>query len=339
MKTLTIIGNGFDLGHNLPTGFDDFINSNRFKYSNKYEMFKNGENSWREVEKIYEHQLLKIIQNRSWQDVSEIVENIVQDYGLSKYGEVDFYNFNSDIFEDEFAEVETFISILTEFELDFQAYLKQHCGGRQLKKVIPRKSIGKILGLSARIISFNYTETVETVYGINTVEHIHGSVTDAISIGSGALDFAKESLVDYDYPNIKHCRKDKYGLQEMMFYYDYDDDGNRVENAFIKRFFDEVAFETGKRENELFTLLDVKNKDALESRIQTISSLNNETYDEVYIIGHSLGEADLSVFNAINKNANVVYFYHMTNELTRVQQTLNDLGLNYRLVSDEYIFI
>ena len=30
MKILTIVGNGFDLGHHLPTSFDDFIQSKVF---------------------------------------------------------------------------------------------------------------------------------------------------------------------------------------------------------------------------------------------------------------------------------------------------------------------
>ena len=30
MKTLLLIGNGFDLGHGLPTRFDDFIDSNPY---------------------------------------------------------------------------------------------------------------------------------------------------------------------------------------------------------------------------------------------------------------------------------------------------------------------
>ena len=39
MNKLVIIGNGFDLGHNLPTQFKNFIESNE-KYLQKYKIFK-----------------------------------------------------------------------------------------------------------------------------------------------------------------------------------------------------------------------------------------------------------------------------------------------------------
>ena len=45
-----------------------------------------------------------------------------------------------------------------------------------------------------------------------------------------------------------------------------------------------------------------------------IATLGEEHYDRVYIIGHSLGEADYSVFDAINKDAEVVCFYYSEGE-------------------------
>lgn len=50
MKTLVIIGNGFDLGHFLPTRISNFIHSNKY-FSKKYEIFKGTD--WNEVESNY----------------------------------------------------------------------------------------------------------------------------------------------------------------------------------------------------------------------------------------------------------------------------------------------
>ena len=88
---------------------------------------------------------------------------------------------------------------------------------------------------------------------------IHVQLEDAIAIGCSALDCAKESMVDFEYPSIDSFEKRKYGLQEMMGYYEYDDEGNRFERTFIKRFFDEVAVSV--KENELFSILVEKRKD------------------------------------------------------------------------------
>lgn len=87
MNILTIIGNGFDLGHGLPTSFDAFIQSNPSVYPKKYATFRGGEGTWTRVEWYYGKQLCKILAERSWHDVTEVVEQIISDYGLNEYGE------------------------------------------------------------------------------------------------------------------------------------------------------------------------------------------------------------------------------------------------------------
>ena len=61
MNKLVIIGNGFDLGHNLPTQFKNFIESNE-KYLQKYKIFK-GEN-WNNMEENYKNLVIDIMKNR-----------------------------------------------------------------------------------------------------------------------------------------------------------------------------------------------------------------------------------------------------------------------------------
>ena len=101
MKILTIIGNGFDLGHSLPTAFDKFIYSNPAIFPSKYAIFKDGDGTWKMVEALYGEQLCEILNKRSWHDITEVVEQIIRNYGLNEYGEVDYFNFSSDAFEDE----------------------------------------------------------------------------------------------------------------------------------------------------------------------------------------------------------------------------------------------
>ena len=138
------------------------------------------------------------------------------------------------------------------------------------------------------------------------------------------------------YPTIDKFGRDKYGLQELAGYYDYDDEGNRYPNFFIEQFFNQVASSAKEREDEVFSLLDAKNKDALDSRIRVIDSLRKEHYDQVYIIGHSLGLADYSVLDAINKDAEVVCFYH--SETEDMEKTLKDLGLHYVMKPNTTIY-
>lgn len=338
MKTLTIIGNGFDLGHHLPTSFDAFIQSEPSLYPEKYDMFRGGNGSWNNVEALYGEQLCDILDARSWHDVTEVVAQILQDYGLTEYGEVDYYNFSSDAFEEEYESIQFRIDLLTQFENDFQKYLREKCSDTVLAAIRTYKNIRNILMTSSRIISFNYTRTIEVAYGVPIVDHIHGNAESSIAIGSGTLDEAKESLVDIEYPTIDKFGRDKYGLQELAGYYDYDDEGNRYPKFFIEQFFNEVASAAMKREKEVFSLLDAKNKDTLESRIRIIGSLGKEHYDRVYIIGHSLSGADYSVFDAINKDAEVVCFFYSDSGKADMEGTLKKLGLKYVMVSNTELY-
>ena len=85
-------------------------------------------------------------------------------------------------------------------------------------------------------------------------------------------------------------------------------------------------------------MLDVKSKDSLSYRQEIIEQLQSEHYDRVYIIGHALGEADYAVFDAINKDAEVIYFYHCKNEYTERQQVLIKLGMIPEMISDRCLY-
>ena len=266
MKILTVIGNGFDKAHELPTNFDEFINYNYSALGKKYDVFKNGSNSWNEVEQMYADLLYETMDERNCFDVLE---------------EVDYYNYSSNSFNETYEKIILYINLLKEFEIDFFKYLKTTCGDNRLVKIIPFKKVSEIITRSNKIINFNYTNTIEVVYKKKDVIHIHGSINDNIAIGSGALDDAKTSVVDYEYPTMKHFSKDQPGFAEMMAYYEENSEGNLVEHHFIKRFFDEVSAEISESEEELFELLDEKSKDSLEFRKQTIEILKNEHYDKV----------------------------------------------------------
>ena len=152
------------------------------------------------------------------------------------------------------------------------------------------------------------------------------------------MDEAKKSTIDYEYPTRDKFSKDKDGLAEMRAYYTEDMDGRWVEDHFVRRFFDEVAVAAEEKEDELFELLNVKSKDSLDERQDVIGLLRSEHYDKVYIVGHALGKADLNVFEAINKDAQVVYYYHKVEERDDREAILTELGFNVEMVSDEYLY-
>ena len=341
MNVLTIIGNGFDLGHKLPTTFDEFICSDYDVFMPKYSIFKSGKNTWNEVEQQYSELLLNAMIKRENFDVIDEVDQIIQDYGLNDFGEVDYYNYTADIFSEIYKNIITYISLLKEFEEDFLQYLRKTCNDDKLACILPRKNLKEIFDSSSKIISFNYTNTIENVYKNYNVIHIHGNIDNSIKIGSGTLDDAKTSVVDYRYPTKNDFSNDKDGFVDMLGYYDYDLDGNLVERDFVKRFFNEVSTEILESEEELFELLDEKSKSTLELRKQVVQDLMKARYDLVYIIGHSLGDADKEVLEAINKDARFIYFYHGESDTIdnlKIRKRMQELKWKFEWISNEDLF-
>lgn len=332
MKLLVIIGNGFDLGHLLPTSFSQFIRSND-SFQEKYEIFK-GEN-WNNIESNYKELLLQIVSNREYVDIGDILEQIISDYGYNEYGGINYVHSSSDTFSAEINQIRELVKLLTEFEQDFSSYLKETCCRDKLHTLTPRTKIADILNSASYIINFNYTNVVEEVYKITRVAHIHGTIgEDNIAIGTNAIEELKRSMVDVRYPTEFPC-KDKYDFQERMKYYVEGDDGQLYENQELRDLFDAIENSVALNESELFTAIDVKNKDMLFSRERIKRFLETELFDKVIVLGHSIGDADMSVFEKINKNAKLVcYFYEQTSDddMNRMRGNLDYLLLDYELI-------
>lgn len=338
MKALTIIGNGFDLGHNLPTRFYDFIQSD-YEFQEKYQIFK-GTN-WNELESNYKELLRTIMSNRPYGDPEEELDEILSNSDYEKYGYINYSSISSEKYIKEINEIKELIKLLSNFEKDFLSYLLANCNKDKLQSVYPRNKVLQILKSSSDIINFNYTQVIEEVYQIQHVNHIHGSLNEGnIAIGTAAVDELKESLVDLTYPTKRPC-ENKYDFQEKMKYYVEDMDGHLHEDDTIKSMFYEIGHNIEKNEHQLFELVDKKNKEALSSRQHLEDKLKKEKYDVVFILGHSLGEADLSVFKQINKDAKIYCYYyeHMDNRNFKIMKdNLYKLGNDFELIPNNDLY-
>lgn len=332
MKILVIIGNGFDLGHSLSTGFNSFIQSNE-SFPKKYEIFKGKE--WNNVESNYKKLLCNIMSKRSITDIEDIIDSILSDYGFDEYGFIDYVPLPSDEYIPEFDEVKKLVELLSEFENDFLEYLMNHCNSDKLKFINPRKKVKEILDSSTYIINFNYTNVVEDVYQIKEVKHIHGALTERkVAIGTAAIEELKESLIESTYPTEYPC-KDKYDFQERMKYYTEGSDGDYYEDEQIKSLFYEMDSILKETEDDLFNLIDSKNKDTLSSRAEIKKVLEEESFDKVIILGHSLNEADIPIFDSINKDATFICYYYEYMEalqLNEMRNNLDSLDVIYELI-------
>lgn len=338
MNRLILMGNGFDLAHGLHTRFSDFIDSASY-FSEMYEHFRKGDDNWNEVESKFKELVVeKLNVNREEFDVEEFVESVLDTYGTSEDGEVNYWDYRPDTFKKEVSAVSPVVHSLLSFEADFLRYLLKNYSDKQILEVCsPIASLQELFKGATRAISFNYTNVPELIYGCNMVEHIHGNINGRIVIGCDTFDRLEETRVLGSYPSGPYAGRPKDILIEQERYYEHDLEGGLVERAPIKYFYDDVKFRNERNEKELFSLLKRRSKDYLNERNEIIGSLSEEYYDEVHILGHSLGEADWSVFSSLRANK-ILCYYHDQKDWENKRTIILQNGWDINLLSDSLVF-
>lgn len=173
MRTLYVIGNGFDLAHSLPTKYNDL----------KKWLIQNGYIKWADMfEKLYYH----CNDDGKWSDI----EAALGQYDIEEVYKWDKnHSFNGDkINDDPGGNVVVVTSCLEENikmwakSIDISSADKQHK-----------------FEDNSLFLTFNYTLTLEKVYGIqgDHILHIHGDID------------SKENIV-IGYKGNQYCSKEDY---------------------------------------------------------------------------------------------------------------------------------
>lgn len=155
-NTLFIIGNGFDLAHGIKSSywnFREWLGNNRSNLIGMMDIFfSNQRDVWSSIE-----QALGEYNEESILDYCRPDEEFDYDHSLSSSARV------------EDSPMAIFRPVLEEFRQAFRDWVNS----------IEISGIEKVykLNTDSRYLSFNYTDTLETEYGIsqNQVTHIHGS--------------------------------------------------------------------------------------------------------------------------------------------------------------------
>ena len=337
MKKLIITGNGLDIAHGLKTSFNDFIEHSEL-YAEKYSVLKNEDDCWNSVEKHFKEIVTDKLDEIGCEvNVDEIVEGIIDAYGTDESGEVLYYDYRSDAFKEEIEIISEMVLLLIGFETDFLYYLRElYYDEKVLNDFQPMPVLQSEFDSAIRVVNFNYTNVVELLYGFQNVEHIHGNINDKIVIGCDTFERIQNTGIHADYPSSKMTGRPKEVLAERLRYYEYDMENNLVERTSIKRFFDNVVRRAQNNEEELYKWLKMKSKDFLETRKAIIESLSIEEFDEVHIIGHSLGEVDWNVFDII-KAKKIICYYHDEEDYKKKKTYIKQKGWNMTLKPDKEI--
>lgn len=243
-NTLFIIGNGFDLAHGIKSSywnFREWLGNNRSNLIGMMDIFfSNQRDVWSSIE-----QALGEYNEESILDYCRPDEEFDYDHSLSSSARV------------EDSPMAIFRPVLEEFRQAFRDWVNS----------IEISGIEKVykLNTDSRYLSFNYTDTLETEYGIaqNLVTHIHGS-----------------RLNDDEYIIGHNNNRDPSSV--------WDDDG--------------LTFEQQAYENIIVWMNEFTKQ--YNRNIANHSSFFDSLYDikQIIVIGHSMSKVDWPYFREIIKN-------------------------------------
>lgn len=279
MNTLYIIGNGFDLWHKLPTSYNDF-----------YEFAPEV------LEHLESYFYLEMSNITPWADF----ENRLGEYDWEYfYAEQDV----PDVMDDSFKLSMTYgfedgvsedaDNLVSEIDNQFHEWVYS----------IDTSEVQKNLSLvpDAIYLSFNYTPTLQNVYGVNSekIFHIHGNAFnyDKLIFGHSEI-MEEEPEFDAGGESNRHMFSDAQTAAKHPFY------------AFQK------PVESILKDNENW----------FESLIGI---------DTIIVLGHSLNEVDIPYFKKIVEvlpSSNWIVSYHLEEDLKNHTVQLNACGITPELV-------
>lgn len=296
-KRLFIIGNGFDIYHGIKSRYADFrkyLESVDPDVCHKLKEYFDYDNLWSD----FELSLAAFEANR-------LVEN-AEDY-LVSYGAEEWSDAYHHDYQNEISEVVHTLSY--GLKTRFASWIAQ------IKiPVSARKRLLNYVDDKAFFLTFNYTPTLQAVYGIDdeNIFHIHGKVGNKVS----------EVVLGHAWnPIDRLALRGNIGLEVLEAEDPRVTEGNQI----IEKYF---AL-TYKPTAEI-----IRNH---RSFFKGLSSV-----EEIYILGHSMLKADIEYFQHIVNSIDLeVVRWHASyfgaDELDRHKETIKKLGVRQNMVKFSYL--
>ena len=316
MSKLFVIGNGFDLAHYLGTSYENFKKYIVDEYlDGKYKEEVPDVISLEEIsdgEEVLDEKKAKFIL-----DIISMAEGEGKKWGNveSSLGELDYGSVLDpiyDTFEDgdganEFLEADTieyYASNISDALSPVKTLFKEWIDGIKITTAKVKPKYYNLIGKNDKFLTFNYTETLEEIYGISKdrVCHIHGVICsenedEEIVFGHGNNDVKDDKLFE------------KYQAE-------YTGSENILTSL----------FESLKKD----TLTALKNHRAFFDEI-------DEEITEVYTVGFSFSKVDLIYISEVCKKLsdNVVWYFdefYKPEEVESFKNILKECGFKGKFV-------
>lgn len=204
MRRLFIIGNGFDIAHKLKTRYSDFQRYLLKKYPNASPeygwipesiMMPDGDESFNDDEVV--GFLLKIIseaenEGEAWSDLENTLGKLDYDDFFDSWDEEDNEWHNVYRNEDIASNIKDAVIMIKNY---FSDWINQI----EFLDVKPIECFKKMIdNHNDLFLTFNYTMTLEKLYKVKKVFHIHGQQDDELIFGHGnSEDYYEDYLVNY----------------------------------------------------------------------------------------------------------------------------------------------
>jgi hypothetical protein len=294
-NSLYIIGNGFDLMHGVPSSYYSFRDSmgRQNELRNALELYIRKEDLWADFEESLAHlddeAMLGTVND--WMDILNVKDQFDDDFSAADF----------------FMAAETATgsaqTIMRELPKRFRKWVST------LKPLDSEKSLEDIIAKQSTFINFNYTEFLETIYGVpkKNVWYIHGDRREKKELILGHAPGAEFEVEINTRGRSSELSKMKnqtaYDLHETAGYQ-------------LNHYYDS----TTKKSNDVIKA----NKD----RFKALSQVEN-----IVVIGHSLSPVDYPYFKEIincNQNAtNMQWFisWYSSDDLKRISEFISNLKI------------
>lgn len=298
---LFIIGNGFDLMHSVPSRYYNFRDSlgQRNKLREALEIYIKKDNLWADFEKslAYLDDEAMLVTLDGWMDIFDVKEQHDDDFS-----EADFF------MAAEAAMTPPQI-IMSELPKRFRKWVDT------LKPTISNRPLKRIINTQSMFINFNYTEFLETIYGVpkKNIFYIHGERRDKYKELILGHSGSANREIDI-HPSA--LRSDHLRMKNQATYYLHETAGYQL--------------------GDYYDSTTKKFSDVIEANKETFASLLD--IETVVVIGHSLSVVDYPSFKEIisnNKDMTNMKWYiswHNTSDIKRVEAFANTMSIQSKQI-------
>lgn len=339
VKKLLVIGNGFDIAHDLKTKYSDFKDyilnrgNDMVGYNDqigiqlgivlyKFEELCQPKEFWNDFESQTEKLIYEVHLNKKlsifgekysanlpleeWPNLrkrlTETIQSNIGESRISSLGHKLIRELTDEIFNSAATVEYGWIPCL------YQAF-------QDWVTTIDTQEKDKIFKIDKDdyAISFNYTDTLEKLYGLNNVLHLHGSVENVEDI---VLGFNSKKLDD-DLPGLNTMHTEEFKEEQKA----KKQQGLKSLGA------------------SLFYRLNIGRfyKPVHQLKKQIKPYVNKLDIDEIVFIGHSYNSIDWPYFKELASNLNdkeFIFTYHLETDKNNINKMIkeNDFDINYKIV-------